>query len=112
VPAHRYDAGRGIPEGRLGVTDPVATAQAVMARAEALLVEVRQARIDLAAAAESPERAVYLGMLESFERGLLAALDEDVVAELKTLRSDPEAQRWLRRRLDGLEKEGHYGPTA
>jgi len=84
------------------VTDPVATAQAVMARAEALLVEVRQARIDLAAAAESPDRAVYLGMLESFERGLLAALDEDVVAELKALRGDPEAQRWLRRRLEGL----------
>jgi hypothetical protein len=36
------------------MSDPVATAQAVMARAEALLVEVRQARIALAAAAESP----------------------------------------------------------
>ncbi len=40
-------------------------------------------------------------MLESFETGLLAAL-EDVVAELKTLRGDPEGHAWLRRRLEGL----------
>ena len=66
---------------------------------------MRQARIALAAAEESPERTVYLGMLESFEKGLLAAL-EDVVAELKTLRGDPEAAAWLRRRLEGLTKEG------
>jgi hypothetical protein len=48
---------------------------------------------------------VALGMLESFERGLLAALG-DVVAELKTLRGDPEASAWLRRRLEGLGKGG------
>jgi hypothetical protein len=92
------------------VTDPGAIAQAVMARAEALLVDVRQARIALTAAAESPERTAYLSMLESFERGLLAAL-EDVVAELKTLRGDPEGQRWLRRRLEGLGTGGDHGPT-
>ena len=34
-------------------------------------------------------------------RDVLAAL-EDVIAELRTLRADPEAQRWLRRRLEGL----------
>ena len=44
-----------------------------MAKAEALLIDVRQARLALAAATESPERHVYLGMLETFERGLLAA---------------------------------------
>jgi|RhiMetdeSRZDD1v2_1073273.scaffolds.fasta_scaffold490244_3 hypothetical protein len=38
------------------VTDPVVTAQAVMGRAEALLADVRQARIALAAAPGSPER--------------------------------------------------------
>ena len=64
---------------------------------------MRQARIALAAAAESPERTVYLGMLESLERGVLAAL-EDVVAELKTLRADPAAAAWLRRRLEELER--------
>jgi hypothetical protein len=89
-----------IGEGR---RDPGGAAAAVMTKAEALLVEVRQARILLTAAAESSERTVYLGMLESFERGLLAAL-EDVVAELKTLRGDPEAAQWLRRRLEGLGK--------
>jgi hypothetical protein len=82
-------------------SDPVAAAQAVMARAETLLVEARQARIALAAAAESPERTVHLTILETFEKGLLAAL-EDVVAALKTLRADPEAQRWLRRQLGDL----------
>ena len=30
---------------------------------------------------------------------------EDVVAELKALRGDPEGQAWLRRRLDGLGNE-------
>ena len=84
-----------------GRGDPVEAAVAVMAKAESLLVEVRQARIALAAAAEGPERTMYLGLLESFERGLLAAL-EDVVAELKTLRGDPEAAAWLRRGLEGL----------
>ena len=45
---------------------------------------------------------MYLGMLESFEKALLAAL-EDVVGELRTLRGDPEeAAAWLRRRLEGL----------
>jgi hypothetical protein len=85
------------------MSDPVETAAAVMAKAEALLVEVRQIRIALAAAVESPERTVYLGMLESFERGLPASL-EDVVRELKTLRGDPEGHAWLRRRLEGLGK--------
>ena len=74
-----------------------------MAKAEALLVEVRQARIALAAAAESQQRTVYLGMLESFEKGLLAAL-EDVVGELKVLKADPEAAAWLRRRLEELAR--------
>jgi hypothetical protein len=83
------------------MTDPVEAAVAVQAKAEALLVEVRQARIGLAAAEESAERTTYLSLLESFERGLLAAL-EDVVAELKALRGDPEAAAWLRRRLEGL----------
>ena len=83
------------------MTDPVAAAEALMRRAEGLLVEVRQTRIALAAAPESGERAVYLSMLETFEKGLLAAL-EDVMAELRTLVADPEAQRWLRRRLEGL----------
>jgi hypothetical protein len=84
----------------------IATAQALMARADALLVEVRPARTALTAAPESPERAAYLTMLETVERGLLAAL-EDVVAELKTLKADPEAQRWLRRALEGLGNTAH-----
>ena len=87
------------------MSDPVAAAAAVMRHAEALLVEVRQVRIALAATAESAERNVYLTMLESFERGLLAAL-EDVVGELKVLTADPEAAAWLRRRLEGLGPEG------
>ena len=91
--------------GGAGLSDPAEVAAAVMAKAEALLAEVRQARIALAAAAESPERTVYLGLMESFEKRLLAAL-EDVVGELNTLRGDPEAAAWLRRRLEGLEKEG------
>jgi hypothetical protein len=66
---------------------------------------VRQVRIMLAAAAESPARTVYLTMLESLERGLLAAL-EDVVGEMKVLTADPEAAAWLRRRLEGLGPEG------
>ena len=89
------------PQNQQGVTDPVEAAAAVMAKAEALLVEVRQARIALAAAPEGAERTVYLGLLESFERGLAAL--EDVVGELRTLRGDPEeAAAWLRRRLEGL----------
>ena len=72
-----------------------------MARADALLVEVRQTQIALSAAAESAERAVGLAMLETFERSLLAAL-EDVAAEFKTLKADPEAAAWLRRRLETL----------
>ena len=83
------------------MSDPVANARALMERGEALLVEVRQARIALAAAAQNPERTVYLGLLGSYEKGLLAAL-ADVVAELKTLRGDPEVAAWLRRRLEGL----------
>ena len=88
------------------MTDPVEAAAAVMARAEALLVEVHQARILLAAAAESPERTVYLSMLESLERGLLAAFD-GVVAELKTQRADLEGYVWLRRRLEGRSGGSH-----
>ena len=82
------------------MSNPVAAAAAVIARAEALVVEVRQVRILLAAAEESAERNVYLSMLETFERGLLATL-EDVVAEIKVLGDDPEGQAWLRRRLEG-----------
>ena len=83
------------------MSDPNAHARVLIERGEALLVEVRQARIALAAAAESAERAMALVMLESFERGLLAAL-QDVVGELKTLRGDPEAAAWLRRSPEGL----------
>ncbi len=83
------------------MTDPVEAAAAVTARAEALLVEVRQARIALAAAAESAGTDRVPGHTGSLEKGLLAAL-EDVVAELRTLRGDPEGQAWLRRRLEGL----------
>jgi hypothetical protein len=94
------------------VPDPVAAAVAVIARAETLLVEVRQTRIVLAAATESPEeRTVYLTMLERLERGLLAAL-EDVVGELKTLRGDPEGAARLRRRLAGLGKDGSAMTSA
>ena len=83
------------------MSDPVEAAAAVMKRAEALLSDVRLTRIALAAANESAERTVHLTILETFERGLLAAL-EDVVAELKTLRGDPEGA-WLRRRLEGMQ---------
>jgi hypothetical protein len=38
---------------------------------------------------------------QCLDRGLLAAL-EDVVAELKTLRGEPEAAAWLRRWLEEL----------
>jgi hypothetical protein len=41
---------------------------------------------------------------KGFEKRLLAAL-KDVVAELKSLRSDPESQRGLRRRLEGLSHD-------
>ena len=105
MPPHRPDAVRGVSGGRQGVSDPAEAVAAVMAKADALLVEVRHARITLAAAPEGPERTVYLRLLESFEKGLLAAL-EDVVAELKTLRGCPEAAAWLRRRLEGLGKGG------
>ena len=86
--------------------DPVEADAAVMQKAEALLAEVHQARSRLAAAPESPERTVYLAMLESFERGLLAAFD-GVVAELKTQRADIEGYGWLRRRLEGLTGGSH-----
>ncbi len=85
------------------VSDLVAAAAAVMAKAEALLVEVHQARIQLATAPESSERTAYLPMLEAFERGLLAAR-EGVVNELKEQRADIEGYVWLRRRLEGLRK--------
>jgi len=68
-------------------TDPVEAAATVMQKAEALLVEVHQACTRLAAAPESQERTAYLAMLESFERGLLAAFD-GVVAELKEQKAD------------------------
>ncbi len=82
------------------MNDPVAAAGEVLARAERLLAEVHRTRLALAADRESPERTVYLAMLESFERGLLAAF-EGVVAELKTQRADIDGYVWLRRRLKG-----------
>ena len=86
--------------------DRVEAAAAVMQKAEALLFEVHQARVRLAAAQESPERTAYLAMLESLERGLLAAF-EGVVAKLKTQRADIEGYVWPRRRSEGLTGGSH-----
>jgi hypothetical protein len=65
------------------VTDSVASARDVIARAEARLLDVRKARVALAAAGErtgdaEAEIAVCATMLATFERGLLAALDADL----------------------------------
>jgi|RhiMetdeSRZDD1v2_1073273.scaffolds.fasta_scaffold1094363_2 hypothetical protein len=69
------------------MSDPGEVAADVMERAENLLVEVYRARILLAAGPESPERTVYLAIIESFERGLLVMF-EGVVAELRGTQGD------------------------
>ena len=84
------------------MTDSVEAARAAIARAEALLGGVDHVRRCLVAAQESPERSVFLAMMEALQRGLLEAL-EGVVEDLKALRADPEAAEWLRRRLEDLK---------
>ncbi len=102
-------AGRGASScARPVAPSPIAYAQAVVTEAEALLVQVHRARLQLGAAKDRPdvdqaEREVYLAMMEALERGLLATL-EDMAKELKALRGDPEGQAWLRRRLEGLDR--------
>ena len=105
-------AGREAPTGaRPAAPSPTAAAAAVMARGEALLLEVRRVRGLLGAARNKPEvdqaeRAVYAAMLSVYERGLLAALD-NVLTELRKRRGEgeAEAEAWLRRRLREFRKE-------
>ena len=93
-----------------GGRDPIADARALVEKVFALALEAQHVRQRLSmpplpqeAAAEA-ERVVCLGMASSFENSWRRALDE-AVATLKTIGGD-EAQAWLRRRLEGLGKEG------
>ena len=105
------DLKAGTAAARPIVPSPIAIAAEVMARAEPLLLDVRRARVVLNAVKNTPgvdpaERAVYLVMLKSFERGLLAAV-EGIIAELRKRRGEGEAdaEAWLRRRLREFRKE-------
>jgi hypothetical protein len=88
-------------------TKPIDDASALVQRIYALLLEAHRTRQRLTAMHTDDRdvgggRVVYLGMVSAFEDGLRRTLEE-AIATLKTIKGD-EAEAWLRRRLEGLER--------